>query len=64
MCAYSVPEYWEVVHIEVTALDHLIDHSGGLLRAIRIQFDPVPARTCIARDLKECGSIADTWVYH
>jgi hypothetical protein len=52
------------MHIEATALDHLIDHSGGLLRAIPIQLDPVPARVRIARNLKECGPIADTGVDH
>jgi hypothetical protein len=32
------------VHVEAVAMNHLIDNSGSLYRAIRIQLDSVPAR--------------------
>ena len=32
------------VYVEAVAMNYLIDNSGGLFRAIRIQLDSVPAR--------------------
>ena len=35
------------VYVEAVAMNYLIDNSGGLFRAIRIQLDSVPARTIL-----------------
>jgi len=50
------------MHIEAVAVYQLIDNGGRLFRAIRIQLDPVPARTRFCGNCQERCSIPDAWI--
>ena len=50
------------MHIGAIAVDQLIDNGGRLFRAIRIQLDPVAARTRFCGNCQERCPIPDAWI--
>ena len=50
------------MHVEAVAMNQLIDNSGGLFRAIRIQLDSVPARARFSGNGQERCPVPDAGI--